>query len=258
MKIEQVAAQLYTLRDHLKTPSQVSASLKKVRKIGYQAVQVSGLGPIDPAELRKILDGEGLVCCSTHENSATILDNPETVVATLNILGCTYTAYPYPSNADLTSVKGVKDFVRRLNNAGRVLKENGKVLTYHNHDIEFTRLKGRTVLEIIYDETDPELLKGELDTHWVQTGGGSTVAWCRRLAGRLPLLHLKDFALTSDRKRVFAEIGSGNMNWEDIIPAAEEAGCRWFIVEQDGDWVDNDPFKSLKASFRYIEDELTE
>lgn len=258
MKLNQVAAQLYTLRDHLKTPAQVAASLKKVRKIGYEAVQVSGLGPIDPGELRKILDGEGLVCCATHENSDTILESPEAVVATLNILGCTYTAYPYPSNADFSSLRTTRIFIKKLNAAGRVLKESGKILAYHNHDIEFIRIKNRPILQIIYDETDPDYLQGEIDTHWVQAGGGSAVAWCRRLAGRLPMLHMKDYGVTSDRKRVFAEIGSGNMNWNDIIPAAESAGCQWYIVEQDADWVNNDPFKSLKISLRYIRENLVE
>ena len=67
---------------------------------------------------------------------------------------------------------------------------------------------------------------------------------------------MKDYGVNAERKRVFAEIGSGNMNWDDIVPAAEEAGCRWFIVEQDNDWVDNDPFKSLKVSLRYIRENL--
>lgn len=258
MRIEQVAAQLYTLRDHAKTPSQISATLRKVRKIGYEAVQVSGLGPIDPDELRRILDGEGLVCCATHENANTILENPHAVVATLNILGCTYTAYPFPSKIDFSSMRSTREFVRKINEAGRVLKEGGKILAYHNHDIEFVQIKGRTILEIIYDETDDDCLQAEIDTHWVQAGGGSSAAWCRHLSGRLPLLHMQDFGLSSDRKRVFAEIGSGNMDWKEIILAAEQAGCRWYVVEQDGDWVDNDPFKSLKLSLRYIRENLVE
>ena len=75
--------------------------------------------------------------------------------------------------------------------------------------------------------------------------------------GRLPMLHLKDYAVTADRKRVFAEIGSGNLNWTEIIAAADESGCTWYIVEQDGDWLDNDPFKSLKRSYQFIKDRIT-
>jgi sugar phosphate isomerase/epimerase len=256
MNITQVAAQLYTLRDHLKTAQQIAKTLRQVRRIGYRAVQISGLGPVDPRELANMLDGEGLTCCATHENAQTILDTPEVVVEKLSILGCEHTAYPYPAGVDLSSMRALKEFTKRLNAAGATLRANEKVLSYHNHDIEFVRVRGTLVLEYIYDNTDPENLKGELDTHWVQAGGGSTTAWCRRLRGRMPLIHLKDYSLDSERQRRFAEIGSGNMDWNEIIPAAEASGADWFIVEQDAHWVNNDPFKSLKTSFRYLKEHL--
>ena len=256
MKLDQVAAQLYTLRDHLKTPAQITSTLKKVRKIGYRAVQVSGMGPIDTGELVRILDGEGLICCATHENSDTILDNPEAVAEKLSALSCTYTAYPFPAGVDVSTLRSVRAFAKQLNNSGKILHDAGKVLTYHNHDIEFFRIKDTTVLDIIYNETDAEFVQGEIDTHWVQAGGGSSVKWCRKLKDRLPMLHMKDYAVNIERKRVFAEIGNGNLDWPEIIQAAEESGCAWFIVEQDGDWLDNDPFKSLKRSYQYIKDQL--
>ena len=62
----QIAAQLYTLREFTKTPADIASTLKRVRKIGYEAVQCSALGKIDPKELKNILDGEGLTCCATH------------------------------------------------------------------------------------------------------------------------------------------------------------------------------------------------
>ncbi len=254
MRVEQVAAQLYTLRDHLNTSEQISKTLRQVRKIGYQAVQISGVGPIDPRELASILDGEGLQCCATHENAQVILETPEAVVEKLSILNCEHTAYPYPADVDFSSMRGLKSFVKQLNAAGEALRAAGKTLSYHNHDIEFRRIKDHLILEYIYDNTDPENLKAELDTHWVQAGGGNTAAWCRKLSGRMPLIHLKDYAIDADRRRRFAEVGSGNMDWTGIISAADGAGCRWFIVEQDGDWVNNDPFRSLRTSFRYLKD----
>lgn len=254
MKIEQVAAQLYTLRDHLKTPEQIAKTLRQVRKMGYTAVQVSGTGPIDPGELKSILDGEGLVCCATHENAESILETPEAVAEKLSILGCEHTAYPFPAGIDFSSMRSLKEFVKRLDRAGAALRHAGKTLSYHNHDIEFRRVKGAVILDFIYEHTDPEHLKAELDTHWVQAGGGSSAAWCRRLRGRMPMIHLKDYAIDDERQRRFAEVGSGNMDWREIIDAAEAAGVSWFIVEQDAHWVDNDPFKSLKTSFRYLKE----
>ena len=256
MRIEQVAAQLYTLRDHLKTADQVAKTLKQVKRIGYEAVQLSGIGPIETKEIKKMLDGEGLVCCATHENSQTILESPDAVAEKLSILGCKHTAYPYPAGIDFSTPRSLKDFAKRLNEAGAKLRASGVTLSYHNHDIEFMRTRGTVILDFIYESTDPENIKAELDTHWVQAGGGSMTAWIRKLAGRMPLIHLKDFAVAEDRSRRFAEIGHGNMDWNEIITAAEGAGCDWFIVEQDSDWADNDPFKSLKMSFRYLKDKI--
>ena len=69
MKISKknLAAQLFTIRDYTKTPKDIAESMKKIKAIGYDAVQISGLGPIDPKELAAILDGEGLVCCASHD-----------------------------------------------------------------------------------------------------------------------------------------------------------------------------------------------
>ena len=254
MKIDQVACQLYTLRDHLKTPADIRSSLKKVAQIGYQAVQVSGMGPIDEEELMTIVDGEGLTLCATHENGQTILTSPETVVARLQKLRCKYTAYPYPAGIDFTDATVVEKLAKDLDRAGKVLHEAGQVLTYHNHGIELLRFGNQTVLEYLYDHTDAKYLQGEIDTYWIQYGGGDPVAWCERLQGRLPLLHMKDYQFTAADKPTFCEIGAGNLNWKKIVAAAEASGCEWFIVEQDT--TPGDPFDSLRQSFDYIKANL--
>ncbi|MBN1518401.1 sugar phosphate isomerase/epimerase [Candidatus Sumerlaeota bacterium] len=258
MKIEQVAAITYTIRDFIKDREGVVESLKKLRKIGYQAVQISGMAAkIDPTELADIIEGEGLVCCATHEPGVELIERPEQVAAKLNALRCKYTAYPWPHNMDLfKSEEGVKFMCEKLENTGRVLKDAGIVFTYHNHNVEFVRIGGKLVLEHFYDETDPVLVQGELDTYWVQHGGGNPVSWIQRLNNRLPLLHMKDYQTTIEHKATYAEIGQGNLEWDKIIPAAEAAGCKWFIVEQDT--CPGDPFDSLKISFDYIKENLVE
>lgn len=252
MKITQVAAQLYTLRDQMKNPADMAVSLKKVRKIGYTAVQVSGIGPIDPVELKKMMDGEGLTCCATHEGN--ILTEPEKVADRLNKLGCTYTAYPYPGGITFDTLQAVKDLAAKLDKSGKVLSAAGKVLTYHNHHIEFRKVEGRLILDTIYAETNPRYLQGEIDTYWVQYGGGDPVAWCEKLQKRLPLLHMKDYGVKNDNQVVYTEIGRGNLDWKRIVKAAEKSGCKWFIVEQDT--CPGDPFESLKISFEFIKDTL--
>jgi len=254
MKITQVAAQLYTLREFLKTPADIAASLKKVRAIGYTAVQASGLGPIADEELVRLLAGEGLTLCATHEAPDQILNTPDQVVAKLKRLGCKYTAYPWPAGIQFDTLAQIKDFAAKLNAAGKVLHAAGQVLTYHNHHIEFRRIRNKPALEWIYKYTDPQYLQAEPDTYWVQNGGGDPVAWCKKLKGRLPLLHMKDYAVNATNQTVFAEVGNGNLNWNKIVAAAENSGCQWFIVEQDT--CPGDPFDSLRQSFEYISAKL--
>jgi sugar phosphate isomerase/epimerase len=254
MKLNQVSAQLYTIRDYLKTPADIAVSMKKIRAIGYRSVQVSGMGPIDEKELAKILDGEGLVCCATHEGTATILNEPRKIVDRLGKLSCAFTAIPHPGNLLDGTMQSVDKFTAAINAAGKVLADAGMTLTYHNHNNEFRKIDGKTVLELIYDKTNPKYLQGEIDTYWVQAGGANPTSWCKKLTGRLPLLHLKDFGMNDQNQGVFREIGQGNLEWETILPQAQKGGCKWYIIEQDGNWADGDPFKSLEISFKYMKE----
>ena len=248
MKKEQIAAQLFTLRDFLKTPADIAESMKKVKAIGYDAVQISGMGPIEESEMVKILDGEGLICCATHESGANIIDDTQKVIDRLNALGCKYTAYPFPHVA-LDSEEAVLELAKGLDIAGKKMADAGQVLTYHNHAVEFERFGNRTALDIIYDETDPVNLQGELDTYWVQHGGCDSVTWIEKLNGRLPLLHLKEFGIIENKINIL-EVGSGNLDWDGIIAAGDAAGTEWFIVEQDT--CRFDAFDSLKMSLDYL------
>ncbi len=254
MQIKQAAIQLYTLRNFCKTAEDYAQTLKRVRAIGYQAIQISAVGPIPPSELRSIAEGEGLTICATHEPAVKILDETDTVIERLQTLGCTQVAYPNPAGIDLSDSAQLEAWFPRLDQAGKRLREAGITLSYHNHSNEFFHYKGKPILEWIFERTDPAHLQGELDTYWVQHGGGNSTEWCERLAGRLPLLHLKDYAVTIDRVPYYTEIGSGNLNFRSIIAAAEASGCEWFIVEQDT--CPGDPFDSITKSFNYIRDHL--
>ena len=250
MKLHQVAAQFYTVRDFCKTAADFAESCRKVRAIGYQAIQVSGVAPIPEEEIVRICAAENLTICATHEPGETILNSPEKVIERLTKLGCKYTAYPAPNADYIKTAEQVRAFAARLDKSGEALRKAGQVLTYHNHSMEFIKHDGKPVLEMLYAETDPKNLQGEIDTYWVQVGGADPVSWCRKLTGRLPLLHLKDCAGTLVNGSAFCEIGSGNLNFKEIIAAAEASGCEWFIVEQDT--CPGDPFDSLKISFDYI------
>jgi len=256
MKMSQVAVQLYTVRDFLKTPADAKRTLRRIRQIGYESVQVSGVGDVEDADLVCMLKDEGLTVCVMHEKGDLILKHPERVGERLELFGCSDVAYPFPADVPLATAAQVRTFVRALDRAGERLHRAGKLLSYHNHDLEFVRIGPDTILEILYRDTDARHLQAELDTYWVQAGGGSPEAWIRRLRKRLPILHMKDYGVTAERRAVFREIGAGNLDWKAIVRESDRAGCRWFVVEQDANWMRNDPFRSLRASFEYIQESL--
>ena len=76
----QIAAQLYTLRDFLKTPEDIARTLPRVAQIGYRAVQLSALGPIDTRELKGLCDAAGLTVCATHVGYDRLRDELDAVV----------------------------------------------------------------------------------------------------------------------------------------------------------------------------------
>jgi sugar phosphate isomerase/epimerase len=255
MKLSQVALQLYTLRDFCKTAADVAATAKKVRAIGYEAVQISGVGPVPEAELVAIFNGEGLTICATHEPAQQILDQPELVIERLRKLGTRLTAYPYPTGIDFNNPEHLTTLLRKLDAAGARLREAGFVLGYHNHANEFYRPNGGpTFLERVYAETSPENVVAELDTYWVQRGGGDVVDWVRRMKGRQPFIHLKDYMVNPAGEGTFCAIGAGTLPFDRIIAEAESGGCEWFIVEQDS--CPGDPFVSVAQSFDYIKSRL--
>ncbi|MCK4244961.1 MAG: sugar phosphate isomerase/epimerase [Candidatus Omnitrophica bacterium] len=239
-----IGAQLYTLREYLKTPAEIAKTLKEVRKIGYRVVQISGLGPIEPKELKRILDGEGLYPCSTHTGYEKIIKEPQKVIEEHKILGAPIVVCPGLPQ-ELHNKEGYKKVALELTRVGKIFAENDLSLAYHNHGIELEKYEDKTGLEILYGESSPEYLQAEIDTYWVQYGGGDPAEWCLKLKGRLPILHLKDMGI-KDNKQMMMEVGEGNLNWEAIIKAAREAKTRWYLVEQD--ICQRPPIESLKIS----------
>lgn len=250
MRSEQIALQLWTVRAYLKDAPSFAASMARVREIGYRYVQMSGQGPISPAELRRICDGEGITICATHEDAKSIVESPQQVIDTLGTLGCKDTSYAYP-HVPLVTEADVTALAEALNRAGEALYRAGIRLTYHNHAIEFKKSGSRTLLEILYAETDPRFVRAEIDVYWVQAGGGDPVAWCERLRGRLPLVHLKDYGVSAENQPRMAELGHGNLDLPRIVAAAEASGSEWFIVEQDRDF-EVDAFESARQSLAYL------
>lgn len=254
MKLSQVAAQLYTVRNVCGDAASFAATAKKIRAIGYTAVQISGVAAMPETELVAICRGEGLTICATHEPGKKILEDADAVIGRLHALGCRYTAFPSPAGIDLGDAAQVETLARQLDAAGARLHAAGLTLGYHNHAFEFVKFRNTTVLDYLFTETDPRHLVAELDTFWVHYGGYNVVDWCRKLRGRLPFIHLKDYGVNVKNQHDYREIGAGSLPFREIIAEADAGGCEWFIVEQDE--TPGDPFVSLQQSFDYIKNHL--
>ena len=247
MTPSKLAATLYTLRAYTKAPWDIARTLKKVRSIGYESVQLSGLGPIDPNELKTILDGEGLSVCATHVSYERLEKELDVVVEEHRLWGCRHIAIGSLPEA-YREDDGFSRFAKEAHEIAGQLKKAGMTFSYHNHNWELERIDGRTGLDILVEESDPSLCF-EIDTYWIQAGGGDPASWIRRVKGRAPLVHLKDMTV-SERKPVMAEVGEGNLNWDGILEACSESKVEWYIVEQD--WCERDPFESIAISLRNL------
>jgi sugar phosphate isomerase/epimerase len=248
MDTGRIAAQLYTLRDFTQTPTDIAATLKRVRALGYSAVQASALGPIDPGELGHILDGEGLACCATHVPLDRLRDDPAGVVSDHQRWKCRYVAiggfFPKaPTTADWDR------FADDFNAIAAKYAGSGLTLGYHNHSHELASFDGRTALARLVDRLDPSIFI-EIDTYWIAHGGGDPAAWIAGLPGRVPCVHLKDLGMVYPREHQMREVGEGNLNWPAVLAACKSAGTEWYIVEQDTCY--RDPFESLAISLRNL------
>jgi sugar phosphate isomerase/epimerase len=251
MKLSQVALQLYTLRDFCDSTKDLAATLKKVKAIGYDAVELIRLDFAPSREVRKMADDLGLSVCSIHESGERLLNNPHAVVEELAELDTDLAVYPYPGGIDFENGADIERLVNQLRKSSDIFAAAGKRLVYHNHALEFAKHSGKLVLEYILKSV-PNLFF-EPDTYWIQFGGGDPVRWIERLVGRVPLIHLKDYKFNA-RKNIpeMAEVGSGNLDISAIVERGRAAGCDWFIVEQD--FCAGDPFEAIQASLEYLKE----
>lgn len=250
----QIAAQLYTIRDHIKTRADFEASMKKIRAIGYRAVQISAIGDIPDATVRRIVDDNGLTICNTHVAVDDLLNQPERVIAQHQLWDCRHVAIGSMPPEFRGGEDGFRRFAVIANSIGETLAAADLTFSYHNHSFEFVKFGGRAGLDLLLEETDPRYLQMELDTYWIQHGGGDPVAWIKRVAGRMPVVHLKDMVMLPSEdgrgQQAMAEVGAGNMNFPAILAACERAGVEWYAVEQD--FCAGDPFDSLAISYKNL------
>ena len=251
MKPLKIAAQLYTLRDYLQTPEALASTFKKVKNIGYDAIQVSGIGNIDLNFVKETAEKQGLTICATHIPFQALKDNMPEVIKKHKLWNCKYVGIGAMPQEYQANNETYTAFAKEASEYGKILLENDLQLIYHNHNFEFKKFNGITGLEILFKESDPAAFNFEIDTYWVQAGGANPVDLIKKMKGRLSVVHLKDMVINNDNEIQMAEIGQGNLNWPAILKACQKSGVEWCPVEQD--ICPGDPFASLQISKTYLD-----
>ncbi|MCU6482016.1 sugar phosphate isomerase/epimerase family protein [Arthrobacter sp. A2-55] len=237
-------------------------TLRKVSALGYNAVEISQI-PMDErnvSELERAQAELGMDVASLSvmmekpvgRPGDSLKDDFEKIVEDARRLDTTLLRIgmlPFPA---MKSVDALVEFAKETNGYAERLQDQGISLYYHNHHIEFAKFNGQYLLDII-NENSPAMGL-EIDVHWVQRGGLDPVRTLEKYAGQTAMVHLKDYRIGMLPEQAFglldagdqagfmaafkdvvqfAEVGEGNLDFSSIVPAAQAAGARYLLVEQD-------------------------
>jgi len=247
-------AQLYTVREFCKTGEGFHDTLKKVAAMGYQGVQISAvdafLTEVSAQQTRTWLDELGLECCATHRPWDRLVDHLDEEIEIHKTIGCDIVGIGMgPKKCFDGGPSEWRLWLKDVDTIVTKLGEHDLSFAYHNHAIEFEKKDGERAIDILASEGN-ENLQFILDTYWVQHAGACSVDWINQLRGRLDVVHLKDKAVVGWDTR-YAPVGEGNLPWHSILPALQDAGTRWGVVEQD-ECYGEDPFDCLDRSLKYL------
>jgi sugar phosphate isomerase/epimerase len=253
--------QLYTMRAGMRRD--VGDTLTRIAAMGYEEVETYGF---DPAELRyyglpakafaQVLRDHGLTTPSGHYDLNRFASTPvddlhryvDRAVEGAHAIGQAYITWPLLDEPSRT-IDGFKAAAERLNLAGARIKQGGLQLAYHNHDFEFVEHDGQIGYDIILKNTDPALVKLQIDLYWIAHGSKlSAREWFERQPGRYVMWHVKDMHKVS---RDYTEVGNGSIDFTEIWPHTGLSGMKHFFVEQGGNFT-HDPFRSVADSAEYV------
>lgn len=223
--------QLWTIRDDMaKDPKGV---LKSLSQFGYKQIESfegkNGMfWGMSNTEFKKYLDDLDMKIVSSH---CDINKDFERKAAEAKAIGMKYLICPW-----LGPQKSLDDYKKaadKFNQCGEICKQNDLKFAYHNHDYSFTPLNGTFPQDVMMQNTDKKLVKFEMDIYWVVTAGEDPITWFKKYPDRFTLCHVKDRAKNTKEKDASVVLGTGAINWKQVLQTGRKNGLEYFIVEQE-------------------------
>ncbi len=247
----------------------IDGTFARLAQIGYREIELTSLLGLQPSQIGTAAARAGLTISSMHlplmgmggPNTLSLMSEAPRIADALGALGAKWAVAPIlliPAGFRPQPGEGMEAAISRtiaaageeiwkqtaeaLNKKGEELRKVGIGVAYHNHNLDFapiSRAKGgkTTGWDILWRETQPDLVGYELDIGWVQLAGIDPVRFLSKVKGRIKLLHIRDMSERQPRGYRVAmgspTVGTGLLDWGHILPAAYRAGARHFLVEQE-------------------------
>lgn len=250
-----MAIQLYTLRDHIKTPDNFDKTLDRLSGMGVRDVQISAIGDF-PAEIqRDILQKHQIQVCVTHKSFDWLLNSTQEAVEHHRIIGCDAIGVGSAPESARGSLSSVRDFIEKAQKISTFFRENGMRFHYHNHSFEFDPLDDGDVsmMDLLLSETDPDLFWFIPDVAWIRYAGKDPAEYLYKMRGRVKVVHFKDYIFDADGNHKFVSLGQGVVDLKACYQAACELDIPFIAYEQDRDWTDGDAFKATEESWAFLQ-----
>ncbi len=245
MKHWPIAIQVYSVRDQAE--ADFSGTMRRLKEMGYDGVELAGTYGMTVAQVKQILEDIGLALVSGHVGIEGVEDSA--LLDAYAAAGMRYIAVPWMPEP--LNQQELQASMERLARAGKVCREKGMELLYHNHIMEFHKIGEKTILDSYYSLDE---IASEIDLCWAELGGVDPAQYLICYSGRAPLVHIKDyFGDHSEGETVEQRpIGMGMVNVPALLAAAEAAGTQWLIVEQDDPTPGKSPMECAQLSIQNL------
>lgn len=250
--MKNVGLQLWSIREEMQ--KDLLGMLEKVAEMGYSAVQFAGFSDHSAADVKAKLDELELKVAGAHDQGDLLQDNLDEAMKYHEAIGNNLLIVPWLPENMRTTEDDYKRTAELLDQVGQKLAARGFKLGYHNHDFEFDVFNGKTGLDILFENTDPDHLAMELDCFWAAYTDNDPIDVIEKYKDRLVSLHIKDLTMKDDEP-VSTELGTGNLPLADYMNKGLEVGVDWLVVEQEH-FFTKEPLESAAENVKVMKDLL--